>query len=216
MVEFYYCRIKLPACTDCKVSNVIVLSVTGSNHRQQGYTYLWVLFAVAFLGVGLSSAGVVWHFAQQREKERELLFIGSAFRAAIAQYYDRTPGAVKEYPRELTDLIKDPRYPSTQRYLRKIYRDPMTWKTEWGIVKTPTGEIMGVYSLSTDKPIKVKEFRAADQSFEEKSSYAEWKFVYSTPTLSGPNSAASPLPPSGTPQGPSPTSPQITPGSISK
>ena len=148
--------------------------LTSSKHGQQGYTYLWVLFAVAFLGVGLSSAGVVWHLAQQREKERELLFIGSAFRAAITQYYDRSPGAVKEYPRELTDLIKDPRYPSTQRYLRKLYRDPITWKTEWGIVRTPTGEIMGIYSLSTDKPVKVKGFRAADQSFEGKSSYAEW------------------------------------------
>lgn len=189
----------------------------GSKHGQQGYTYLWVLFAVAFLGVGLSSAGVVWHFAQQREKERELLFIGSAFRAAITQYYDRSPGAVKQYPRELSDLIKDPRYPSTQRYLRKIYRDPITGKTEWGLVKSPTDEIMGVYSPSTDKPIKVKGFRAADQAFEGKSSYAEWKFVYATPTPSGStNPATSPLPASGTPQGTSPLSPQIAPGSNSK
>jgi type II secretory pathway pseudopilin PulG len=181
-----------------------VVFLTGSKRRQQGYTYLWILFAVAFLGVGLSSAGIVWHFAQQREKERELLFIGSEFRDAIAQFYDRTPGTVKQYPRELADLIKDPRYPSTQRYLRKIYRDPITGKTEWGIVKLPTGEITGVYSLSTDKPIKVSGFRAADQSFERKESYTDWKFVYST------------LPPSAAAPGTSALSPTTVPSNTSK
>ena len=204
MVEYQYCGKKISACTDCRAANIIVSFLIGSKHGQQGYTYLWVIFAVAFLGVGLSSAGVVWHFAQQREKERELLFIGSAFRAAIAQYYDRSPGAVKQYPRELTDLIKDPRYPSTQRYLRKIYRDPMTWKTEWGIVRTPTGEIMGVYSLSTDKPIKMSGFRAADQTLEGKSSYTEWKFMA---PISPPSEAA---------RGASPLSPTGSPGNTSK
>ena len=201
---------------------------TGSQRRQQGYTYLLILFAVAFLGVGLASAGVVWHFAQQREKERELLFVGSAFRAAIARYYEGTPGAVKQYPRELSDLIKDPRFPSIQRHLRKIYRDPITWKTEWGTARTPTGEIMGVYSLSTEKPIKVSGFRAAEQSFTGKTSYAEWKFVHVTvpaagasqgsapPPASGANPGSTPQPASGVNPGLTPAPPQSIPGNISK
>ena len=153
--------------------------------RQQGFTYLWVLFAVAILGVWLASAGVVWHFAQQREKERELLFVGSEYRDAIAQYYNHGPGGARQYPNELSDLLKDPRYLSTQRYLRRIYRDPMTWKSEWGLVKSSSGGIMGVYSLSSDKPIKTKNFRDIDQSFEGKTSYRDWKFVNSTLPTSG-------------------------------
>jgi type II secretory pathway pseudopilin PulG len=176
-----------------------VLLVNGPNRRQQGYTYLWVLFAVALLGVGLASAGVVWHIAQQREKERELLFIGGEFRDAIARYYNAGPGAIRQYPRELSDLIKDPRYASTQRYLRKIYHDPITGKTEWGIVRSPAGEITGVYSLSQDKPIKVSGFRAAEQSFEGKTSYTDWKFIHSTLPSSAPAQGTSPLPPTSIP-----------------
>jgi hypothetical protein len=42
-----------------------------------------------------------------------------------------------------------------QRYLRRIYRDPMTSKTEWGLVQSVDGRIMGVHSLSKDKPLKI-------------------------------------------------------------
>lgn len=118
--------------------------------RQDGFTYLGVLIAVVLIGLALGLAGESWHVSIRREKEKELLFIGHQFRLAIKNYYLSGTGAVKQYPTSLTDLLKDTRYPTTRRYLRHIYIDPMTGTNEWGLVKGPGNGIMGVYSLSTD------------------------------------------------------------------
>jgi type II secretory pathway pseudopilin PulG len=143
-----------------------------------GFTYLSLLFFVAVLGVGLAATAVSWHTARQREKERELLHVGSEFRDAIGLYYHRSPGAVKEYPRDLADLLNDKRYPTLQRYLRRIYRDPVTGGAEWGLVLAPGGGVMGVYSLSKDVPIRKIDFAEIEKSFVNAASYADWKFVY--------------------------------------
>lgn len=141
-----------------------------------------LLFFVAMLGIGLAATAVSWTGASQREKERELLFIGIEFRDAIALYYNRSPGVIKEFPKDLNDLIKDQRYPNIQRYLRRIYRDPMTGQAKWGTVPAPGGGIMGVYSLSSDAPIKKAGFTEQQKGFGEAGSYADWKFVYQPPT----------------------------------
>lgn len=141
-----------------------------------------LLFFVATLGIGLAATAVSWTGARQREKERELLFIGIEFRDAIALYYNRSPGVIKEFPKDLNDLIKDQRYPNIQRYLRRIYRDPMTGQAKWGTVPAPGGGIIGVYSLSSDAPIKKAGFTEQQKGFGEAGSYVDWKFVYQPPT----------------------------------
>ena len=148
-----------------------------------------MLTAVAVIGIGLAAAGDIWSQARQREKETELLFVGNQFRQAIALYERRTPGAARRFPEKLQDLLLDKRYPNVQRYLRKIYADPMTGKPEWGLVTAPDGGIMGVYSLSEDAPLKTANFSNADHSFEGKTRYSEWKFVYapSTPVVVPPS-----------------------------
>src|SRR5262245_13328818 len=116
----------------------------------------------------------VWSLTRQREKERELLFIGHQFREAIERYYQRSPGIVKRYPEKLEQLIEDKRYLSVQRYLRRIYVDPMTGKAAWGLVPAPGGGVMGVYSLSETAPIKLDEFDAADAAFAQTRKYSDW------------------------------------------
>jgi len=153
--------------------------------RDRGFTYLGLLFAVAVLGVGLAGTGVVWHTAKQREKERELLFVGNQFRRAIEQYYLATPGALKKYPLQIEDMLRDPRLPSVQRYLRRVYADPLTGRSEWGLVRAPDGGIMGVYSLSDAMPVKVALFRTADRNFEGKERYSDWKFIARSRPFSG-------------------------------
>jgi len=147
-------------------------------HAQAGFTYLGLLFAVAMLSAGVATTGEVWHTAQQRQKEQELLFIGNEFRQAIRLYYVNTPSAIKRYPPALEDLLKDPRYPNTQRYLRKLYRDPMTGQNEWGLVELPGVGIVGIHSLSDAVPLKSSNFSNADSEFEGKASYSEWLFLY--------------------------------------
>ncbi|NTV94324.1 MAG: type II secretion system protein [Thiobacillus sp.] len=144
-----------------------------------GYTYIGLLVLVAIMGLGLTAAAEVWLTEQQREKERELLFIGNQFRQALDQYYRNTPGRALRYPLSLEDLLEDPRYPMPRRYLRKIYPDPMTRGTQWGLVTGPKGEIYGVHSLSEEAPLKKGNFKSADRDFEGKTRYSEWLFMHS-------------------------------------
>jgi type II secretory pathway pseudopilin PulG len=150
----------------------------GSSRLQGGFTYLAMLLAVAVIGLGLATTGEVWVQSSQREKERELLFVGNQYRKAITLYYDRTPGSVKRYPKKLEDLLLDNRQVSVQRYLRKLYADPMTGKVEWEMVKAPDGGIMGVYSKSGLTPIKTSGFLARDRTLEGANHFSDWKFFY--------------------------------------
>jgi len=150
------------------------------------------------MGATLALTGVVWHAAQKREKERQLLFVGNQYRQAIAAYYNRSPGSVKQYPNTLSELLKDPRQLVPTRYLRQIYPDPVTGKAEWGLVKTREDRIMGVFSLSEDETVKQSNFREADKEFEGKMRYAEWRFTYIPSQVSPqsvPSSAAAATPP---------------------
>jgi type II secretory pathway pseudopilin PulG len=147
-------------------------------NNQAGFTYLAVLFLVTVMGAMLAATGTIWSTAQQREKERELLFDGNQFRRAIGLYYEKSPGAIKKYPATLNDLLKDERQLATQRYLRRIFIDPMSRSNKWGLVPAPEGGIMGVYSLSEDRPFKTKKFTEANSEFAGKTKYSEWHFVY--------------------------------------
>ena len=146
----------------------------GRLRTDRGFIYIAVLIAMAIIGSGLATAGIVWHTALQRERERQLLFVGDQFRQAIGRYYN----AGRQYPPRLEDLLRDPRLPGVARYLRKIYYDPMTGTREWGLVKTSGDRIMGVYSLSEEKPIKQANFSDQDQAFEGKQKYSQWTFLY--------------------------------------
>ncbi len=161
--------------------------------RQRGFTYLVLLFMVAIMGAVLAATAMVWHTLAQRDKEQELLYAGDAFRRAIGLYYERTPGAAKQYPKKLDDLLEDKRQVSLARYLRKIYVDPLTAGKEWGLVPGPGGTLMGVYSLSRETPIKTGNFDKADQDFAGKGSYRDWRFVY-VPTQAVPAVATLPQP----------------------
>lgn len=152
--------------------------VTVPSSSQKGFAYVVILIAIVVMGVMLAAIGEIWHTAQQREKERELLFIGNQFRQAIALYYERTTGAVKQYPKALEDLLADKRFANPPAYLRKIFYDPMTRTREWGLVRSPDGRIMGVHSLSEEQPVKVWGFAMSDESLEGKDKYSEWTFVY--------------------------------------
>ena len=149
--------------------------------REEGFTYLGVLLLVALLGAALAGTATVWHTMNRREKERELLFIGQQFRQAIGSYYRQSPGGKGEYPGTLEDLLLDKRQAGVVRHLRRIWRDPMTGSTEWGLVRDASGRIMGVYSLSTEAPLKTANFDAADRAFEGQNRYTDWKFVYEPP-----------------------------------
>jgi type II secretory pathway pseudopilin PulG len=139
-----------------------------------GFTYLALLLVIVVMGAVLGGTAEVWHTAAQREKERELLFAGNQFRMAIGAYYQDHA----KYPHELADLLKDSQYAATRRYLRKLFRDPITGGKEWGVVRRGDGGIVGVHSLSEKTPLKIAGFGTTGGSFDGAVKYSQWIFAY--------------------------------------
>ena len=145
-----------------------------TKRSNRGFTYLALLLIIVTMGAVLGATAEVWHTAVQREKERELLFVGNQFRQAIMLYY----ADHAKYPHNLEDLLKDSQYAATKRYLRKIYRDPMTGGKDWGVVRMADGGIAGVHSLSDKTPIKIAGFGMIGGSFDDAAKYSQWVFTY--------------------------------------
>lgn len=143
---------------------------------EEGFTLLGVLFLVALLALGLASLGRIWHHAELREKEAQLLYVGDEYRRALESYYRATPGKEKRYPKTLDELLQDKRYPYPVRHLRRLYRDPLTNADIWGLEKQGE-EIRGIYSLASGTPLKLAGFPRAYEDFEGKTSYRGWAFV---------------------------------------
>ncbi len=171
----------------CRMKNSNSLTLTRAHFikrrchavaRVQGFAYLWTLMLVAFMGVALVIASEIYATTLQREKERELIFIGHQFREAIGRYYEsNTAGGQHQYPMTLDDLLKDPRSPNAQRHLRRIYTDPMMDKATWGTILV-NGRIAGIHSLSDKVPIKQDNFDVTEAGFRGKNKYSEWTFTY--------------------------------------
>jgi len=158
--------------------------------RNMGFAYLAALFLVAIMGILLAATGVVWSTVQKRDKERDLLFVGHEFRNAIAAYYLRTPGTVKRYPNSFEDMLKDNRQLAIVRHLRRVYKDPITAQSNWGIVRAPDGGIMGIFSLSAEPTVKRNGFMQQDSGFENANNYQGWRFVFEPESLSKKNPGA--------------------------
>ena len=188
----------------------------------RGFTYLGLLILLAVLGL-VGAAGLKMGTLMQRAAaEEELLEIGAQFQDALRSYAAATPPGQKTQPATLHDLLRDPRFPSPRRHLRKIFVDPVTGSAEWGIIylgdqvelnpnpaggaavpgarnpfgatpaPTPTpsplarpgqssqGEkvgVIGVYSLSERRPLKIANFDIRFQHLENREKLSDWKFV---------------------------------------
>ena len=165
---------------------------------QSGFSYMGLLAIIAIAGIGMAGTGVIWHKDAQREREKELLFIGEQYRSAIASYYKDGPNGLKQFPASLNDLVLDKRFANPKRHIRKLYKDPFynsanapkkpserfslnsndsAETTQWGLV-TQQSRITGVHSLSTLAPIKKAGFSMQNAAFSEVSQYSEWIFNF--------------------------------------
>ena len=165
----------------------------GRSGRSAGFTYIGILFVVAFLGMGLAAIGQLWSFGARRADEDQLLWVGHGYRQAIGSYY-RARG---QFPQSLDDLVADKASSPPARYLRKLYADPITRSAEWRLITGAEGGIVGVASPSMAKPIKVAKFDVDDKLFEDAQCYCDWEFVYTPPAqrfrLRSGNNSAVPL-----------------------
>jgi type II secretory pathway pseudopilin PulG len=146
--------------------------------RESGFSYVVAMFLVAVLAVMALRGLQITLTKERREKEAQLLDIGRAYQNAIRDYYEFSPGSEKKYPPKLASLLLDERTSTTRRHLRRQYRDPMTGQSDWGLVKSGDGRIVGVFSLSTRKPLKVGGFSSEMASAKDATTYSDWKFSY--------------------------------------
>ena len=154
------------------------------------------------MGVWLSATANVWQLRQQREKEKELLFIGQQFQLAIERYARASQGSGRRLPLRLEDLLLDERTLEKRRHLRRIYADPMTGDADWVLVRQADGQIIGVHSLSTEVPLKKAGFGAKYSGFSDASSYADWVFLAAVRTATPPPGNSVPAPPGVVPRRP--------------
>lgn len=151
--------------------------------KQQGFTFVWAIAAVALISVGLSVVGPMWSDQSRRERERELLRIGAIYATAIANYYVSTPGTNKHYPMRLEDLLADNRFWSTRRHLRKLYPDPMQPDRPWGVIRASDGGIKGVYSQDEQQPFAQTAMALGNTRLGVATRYADWLFMPDEVTL---------------------------------
>ena len=48
----------------------------------------------------------------------------------------------------------------------------------WGLLEAPSGGVLGIYSLSSEKSFKTRGFKKEYAYFENQKSYGEWFFAY--------------------------------------
>jgi type II secretory pathway pseudopilin PulG len=175
--------------------------------KERGFTYIGLLVVIAVMGLMLTVVGRVWSTTEQREREKQLLFAGHAYRMAIASYYAHG----HKFPDSLDELLTDERFPLPKRHLRRLYPDPMTGQADWNLILTADGQgIMGVVSNSKAAPIKRAGFALEDEPFKGADCYCQWQFVYYA------NRYNRPITPNGiVPQGGTSTAAPSTLGSFS-
>lgn len=183
-----------------------------TQRRQHGFTYLSLMILLAIIGLVTASSIKLGSVLQRSRAEQELLEIGAAFSDALQSYAEATPSGQPTLPPTLKDLLRDPRFPTLKRHLRKIFVDPVTGRAEWGIVYAGdhTG-VLAIYSLSSARPVKVSNFPQRFASFAGVSRISDWKFTagerLSAPAAAGESNSAPPNPPAA----PAPLSPAETP-----
>lgn len=149
----------------------------GKKGTCEGFTYVAVMFAVILIGLAASTAAQQWKTIVLREKEAELLFRGGEIRRAIFTYCQTSRPGILHCPTSLENLIQDPGAPGVKRYLRKLYKDPITNEEFELIMHRDKRSILGVRSTSEDAPLKVGDFPPEFRDFEGKTMYSEWEFI---------------------------------------
>ena len=166
--------------------------------RQRGFTYLSLIILVAIIGLVGAASLKVNALLRRAAAEEDLLETGAAFSDALASYAAVTPKGQPPQPPTLQDLLRDPRSPSVRRHLRKIFVDPVTGKAEWGVMYLGDKVgVIGVYSLSNAKPLKIANFDARFLNMENREKISDWKFMTAQQAAMP---VQQPRPPNGMPQ----------------
>lgn len=144
---------------------------------QAGFTYVAVLAIVAIAGIALAAIGTRVADRVQREREQQLLRVGQLYAQALLAYHRGSPGSDKTWPRDVRDLLQDPRMLGTVRYLRAPYTDPMMPGQPFALIRAADDTIRGVYSTSTATPFHDAPMDLGVVALPPAQHYADWQFI---------------------------------------
>ena len=144
---------------------------------QSGFTYVALLALVALLGIALATVGTRWADRVQHEREQELLRVGQLYTQALLAYHRGSPGSDKTWPKDLQELLQDPRMLGTVRYLRAPYTDPMVPGQPFALVRAADDTIRGVRSTSMAAPFKDGPVDLGVVVLAPAHHYADWQFI---------------------------------------
>jgi len=114
---------------------------------QNGYTLAGVLVLIAIMSIFMAMSVPIWDRIKQRENEDELVFRGTEYIEAIGRYHQK----FNSYPPDVKTLYD-------QKFLRKLYKDPMTKSGEWKVLHpdslVQTGVAGQIEQPGVSKPIE--------------------------------------------------------------
>jgi type II secretory pathway pseudopilin PulG len=110
--------------------------------EEAGYVLLGITILLVIMGIFMGAAVPLWQHVVKREKEEELIWRGKQYVQAIELYQRKHPGA---YPPNLKILVE-------QKYLRKLYEDPMVEDGEWRILRQLSPEVRRLFRAGGTTP----------------------------------------------------------------
>jgi type II secretory pathway pseudopilin PulG len=109
-----------------------------------GFTYVWVLLAVALTSALLAAAVQSASQRTMRERQLEHAWILEQYRIAMLSYQQLGTASNPAPLESLERLVRDERGGVVRRHLRQLYPNPMTGQVDWSIQYGPAGEPIGV------------------------------------------------------------------------
>ncbi len=129
------------------------------------------------LGIAMAAIGPLWATQAQRDREAELLRVGTTYASAIEHYRAMSPGNVKALPSSVDDLLLDPRFPTPVRHLRAAYPDPIDPSRPLEPILGTGGQLVGVRSSSDLAPLRRVEWTDGRHVIAPAEHYKDWQFL---------------------------------------
>lgn len=114
------------------------LSAGPRRGNNSGYALVFVLFLMALVIIGASTAALDQLTEGRRDKEAVMIWRGKQYQRAIGMFYKK----FGRFPTNIDDLVKVQN--GEMRFLREAYKNPMNKDGDWRFIYvTPAGQLLG-------------------------------------------------------------------------
>jgi type II secretory pathway pseudopilin PulG len=148
----------------------------------EGYTLIALLALIALSGIAMATIAPTWSYLVTRDKEEELIFRGESYAFAIQRYQKE----FNQLPTKLEEMYE-------KRFIRKLYKDPITGRDFELILQGPEGRkresqltksqqqavrgtVPGGSSLGIVGVVSTSD-KLALRPWNNKERYNEWEFI---------------------------------------